>query len=154
VWWSDRPTHALFRVLFKEQRLDEIEEAAPNHEATTSNFDALDLLGHHQLVGPGSAEPEHVGCFFYREQQMGIRGHRVSFIGEGRTSDLALMVDGSVRVSMVMTMTDEAHQNPHETPHHWEKFEKSVMNANAPGQEAADLDAALRRRSGGSSIRP
>ena len=49
---------------------------------------------------------------FYREQQLGIRGHRVSFIGEGRTSDLAPMVDGSVRESMSTTMTDEAHQNP------------------------------------------
>src|SRR5664280_146634 len=73
VWWSERPTQALCRVLFKEQRLDEVEEAAPNHEATPSHFDALDSLGHHQLVGPGSAEPEHVGCFFYREQQLDVR---------------------------------------------------------------------------------
>jgi len=55
---------------------------------------------------------------------------------------------------MSTTMTDEAHQNPHETSHHCEKIEKSVMTANVPGQEVADLDVAQSRRSGGSSIRP
>jgi hypothetical protein len=119
--------------LFKEQRLDEVEEAASNYEAAPSHFDALDLLRHHQLVGSGSAEPEHVGCFFYREQQLDVRAHRVSFIGEGRTSDLALMVDGSVREGMSTTMTDEVHENPHEDPHRSKKIEKSVMNANVPG---------------------
>jgi hypothetical protein len=61
------------------------------------------------------------------------------------------MVDGSVREGMSTTMTDEVHENPHENPHRSKKIEKSVMNANVPGQEVADLDVAQRRRSEGSS---
>jgi hypothetical protein len=55
---------------------------------------------------------------------------------------------------MSTTMTDEAHQNPHDNPHHSKKIEKSAMNANVPGQEVADLDVAQSRRSGGSSLPP
>jgi hypothetical protein len=55
---------------------------------------------------------------------------------------------------MATTMTVGVHENPHENPHHSKKIEKSVMNANVPGQEVADLDAAQSRRSEGSSIRP
>jgi hypothetical protein len=48
------------------------------------------------------------------------------------------------------TMNGEVHQ----TLHGWKKFEKSAMNAKAPGRESIDLDNAQNRRSMGSSIRP
>src|ERR1035437_8729160 len=52
-------------VLFHQQRLDEVEEAASHHKSASANLDTLDLPGLHQFVGPGPTQPELVGCLFY-----------------------------------------------------------------------------------------
>src|SRR5665213_2167174 len=79
---------ALRALLFQKQLLDEVQEAGSNDEPTASDFDALDHLGHDQLIGPRPAHPEDVGHLFYREQQLGVHLHRVSFIGQGGASTL------------------------------------------------------------------
>jgi len=47
---------------------------------------------------------------------------------------------------MSITMTEEVHQNLHETLHHEKKFEKSALNANAPGQRIVGVSNAENRR--------
>src|SRR5664280_250413 len=79
---------ALRALLFQKQLLDEVQEAGSNDEPTASDFDALDPLGHDQLIGPRPAHPEDVGHLFYREQQLGVHLLRVSFIGQGGASTL------------------------------------------------------------------
>jgi hypothetical protein len=47
---------------------------------------------------------------------------------------------------MSITMKGGVHENLHQTLHDPKKFEKSVINANAPGQKLVDLGNAQNRR--------